>query len=220
MSVNGIHPPPPADPAEHADPAGALPAPLTPPRPPVDLAAVEAHTRHLLVLLGEDPDREGLQETPRRVAAWWREFLDYDPGRIATVFGHEARGEQYVLVRGLTAWSLCEHHLLPFRVEAAVAVIPHGQVLGLSKLGRILQLHAHRLQLQERLTSQVAATVAEVCGSADVGVWMTGEHLCMSMRGVRDDGARTDTLCLLGRLRTDTALAERLHTAVHAGRTR
>ncbi|MFI6883746.1 GTP cyclohydrolase I [Streptosporangium canum] len=206
MSVNGIRP--------HTGQVS------TPARRPIDIAAVQEHTRQLLVLLGEDPDREGLRDTPRRVAAWWGEFLEYDPGQVATVFGHEVRGEQYVIVRDLSAWSLCEHHLLPFRVRAAIAVIPDGQVMGLSKFGRIVQKYAHQLQLQERLTAQVAAAVAEISASGDVGVWMTGEHLCMSMRGVQAEDARTDTVCLLGRLRTDQALTDRLHTAVHAGRTR
>lgn len=208
MSLNSTHPLPTAGPGD------------APPRRPIDHAAVEAHIRQLLVLLGENPGREGLRDTPRRVAAWWKEFLDYAPGRVATAFEHDIRGEQYVLVRELSAWSLCEHHLLPFHVRAAIAIIPNGQVLGLSKFGRILQMHAHRLQLQERLTTQVAATVAESCGSPDVGVWMTGEHLCMSMRGVQAETARTDTACLLGRLRTDVALADRLHAVIHAGRTR
>lgn len=202
MTING-----------HQSCTGFLPS--RPPRPPINVAALEAHTRQLLVLLGEDPDHDDLRDTPRRVAAWWRDFLEYDPGHTGSVFAHQAHGEQYVLVRGLSAWSLCEHHLLPFRVTAAIAVIPAGRVLGLSKFGRIVHGYAHRLQVQERLTAQVAHAVAEVTGNDDVGVWMTGEHLCMSMRGVRAEGARTDSVCLLGRLRTDHALTSRLSVAAH-----
>ncbi|MEV4116777.1 GTP cyclohydrolase I [Nonomuraea sp. NPDC049695] len=200
-------------------PSTSLLPPTLPARPPLDTAAIEAHTRQLLILLGEDPDRDGLRDTPRRVAAWWHEFLNYDAGRTDSLFDHQSHGEEYVIVRGLTTWSLCEHHLLPFRITAAIAVIPDGHILGLSKYGRIVHQHAHRLQLQEQLTAQVAHAVAEACHTGDVGVWMTGEHLCMSMRGVRADGARTDTECLLGRLRTDPALADRVTAAVHRGST-
>jgi len=181
----------------------------------VDVEEVASLYRQLLLALGEDPDREGLAETPRRVAAWWREFLEHDPGRTDTAFAHAGAGDQFVLVRGIRAWSLCEHHLLPFRVTLAVAYVPTGRLVGLSKLARIAADHAHRLQLQERLTDDVARDVARVTGSQDVAVLADAEHLCMSMRGVRADAARTSTSCLLGRLRSDTALADRLYAVVY-----
>ena len=187
------------------------------PRSRVDVDAVADLYRQLLLALGEDPDREGLADTPRRVAAWWREFLEHDPGRTDTAFTHVDSGEQFVLVRGIRTWSLCEHHLLPFRVTVAVGYVPAGRVVGLSKFARITADHAHHLQLQERLTRDIARAVADVTGSADVAVLADGEHLCMSMRGVRVDTARTTTSCLLGRLHSDPALTARLYAAVYRG---
>jgi GTP cyclohydrolase I len=184
-------------------------------RPAVDVVSVEQLYRQLLVALGEDPDRDGLRDTPRRAAAWWSEFLGYDVGRLDTVFDHDLGGEQYVAIRDITDWSLCEHHLLPFRVRVGIAYVPDGRVLGLSKLARIVSAHARSLQLQERLTAQIAHAVAEATGSPDVGVWVDGEHLCMSIRGVRAETARTTTGCLLGRLRNDHALADRLRVTAH-----
>jgi GTP cyclohydrolase I len=187
------------------------------PRPRVDVEEVAALYRQLLLALGEDPDRDGLADTPRRVAAWWQEFLDYDPGRTDTAFAHAEDSDQFVLVTGIGAWSLCEHHLLPFRVTLAVGYVPAGRLVGLSKLARIAAEHAHRLQVQERLTDGVARAVAQVTGSPDVAVLADAEHLCMSMRGVRAEAARTTTSCLLGRLRSDSWLADRLYAVVYRG---
>jgi len=179
----------------------------------IDVAAVEGLYRRLLLAIGEDPDRPGLAETPRRVAAWWAEFLNRDPGRLQTSFPYECRGHGWVSLGGIATWSLCEHHLLPFSLQLTIAYIPAGRVAGLSKLVRIAHACASRLQLQERLTDQVAAAVAQVTGAADVGVWAHGEHLCMSMRGIRAPGALTTTACLLGRLGSDPVLADRLYAA-------
>ncbi|MFB8241660.1 GTP cyclohydrolase I [Kitasatospora purpeofusca] len=178
----------------------------------VDVARVAALYREVLTALGEDPDREGLLGTPERVARWWAEFLDHDPGRTDTVFEQElsADGEQLVVVRGISAWSLCEHHLLPMNLELTIGYLPCGQVLGLSKFARISQDHAHRLQLQERIVSGVAADVAKATGAADVGVVADGEHLCMSMRGVRERRARTTSELLLGRFAGHSAFGRRL----------
>lgn len=186
----------------------------------VDVEAVEDLVRQLLKAIGEDPDRDGLAETPRRVAAWWAHAMSPDTARIDTLFDCESVGDHWVTVSGIEVWSLCEHHLLPMRVEFTIGMIPAGQVLGLSKIARIAHLHAAGLQLQERLTTQIAQTVAEVSGSPDVGVWGVGEHLCMSMRGVRASQALTSTGCLLGRLRTEPALSDRLLQAAHRRGTR
>lgn len=183
----------------------------------VDEAAVAALYRQLLTVLGEDPDRDGLRDTPRRVAAWWREFLDHDPGNLDTVFEHTSDGDQIVAVSGITTWSLCEHHLAPFAITADLAYQPAGQVAGLSKLARVVQAHAHRLQLQERLTAHIAENIAALTGAAAVGVWLVATHTCVSMRGVRAEHARATTSCLLGAAREDTALAARLHAAAHPG---
>lgn len=182
----------------------------------IDVGEVEALYRKLLVALGQDVDSEGLRETPARAARFWQDFLQHEPGTTDTCFTHHEAGGQYVVVGGIRAWSMCQHHLLPFRLDVHIGYVPAGQVLGLSKLPRIVQTYAHRLQLQEALTAQVAHEVARLSGSEDVGVWAVGEHLCMAMRGVRDQAARTTTACLLGRLENDDRLADRLHTAAFA----
>ncbi|MFJ8856085.1 GTP cyclohydrolase I [Streptomyces sp. NPDC102437] len=147
----------------------------------------------LLLAVGEDPEREGLRGTPKRVARWWQEFIDHDPGRTDTAFEEDlvADTDRIVVVRGIIAWSLCEHHLMPMKLELLIGYRPCGSVLGLSKFARIVSAHTHRLQLQERIVDGVATDIAKATGSADVGVVADGEHLCMSMRGVRQDQART-----------------------------
>lgn len=172
---------------------------------------LERIARELLVAIGEDPEREGLRDTPARYARWWREFTEYHPGTLDTVFESSSSAE-VVSVSGIDVWSLCEHHLLPFACEVTIGYLPQGQVLGLSKFARIAQQHAHRLQLQERLTGDIADSVEKLTGSADVAVLCRGEHLCMSMRGIRtpatmttaawrgafvDAAVRTDFLALL-----------------------
>ena len=184
----------------------------------VDVPRVEGLIRELLEALGEDAEREGLRDTPRRVAAWWSEFLDHDPGRMDTSFGYASSGEGYILVRDIEAWSLCEHHLLPFSLMVHVAYVPSGRVLGLSKLVRTVADHAHNLQLQERITNDVAEAVAKTAGTQDVAVFADGEHLCMSMRGVRARSARTSTVCLLGRFRDDTDLVSLVAGALRGNR--
>ncbi len=162
-------------------------------RPRVDVARVADLYRQLLEAVGEDPEREGLRGTPERAARRWTEFLDHDAGRTDTVFEEDlpAGTDRLVIVRGVVAWSLCEHHLLPMRLELTIGYRPCGSVLGLSKFARIVSVHAHRLQLQERIVDGVAADVAKATGSSDVGVVADGAHMCMSMRGVRQDQART-----------------------------
>lgn len=145
---------------------------------------LEALCRELLAELGEDPEREGLQDTPRRWARWWLEFIDYDPGNTETAFESVTSG-QVVAVQGIRVWSLCEHHLLPFWADITIAYVPTERVLGLSKFARIAQQAAHRLQLQERLTEQIAAEVERITASPSVAVLASGEHLCMTMRGIK-----------------------------------
>lgn len=189
------------------------------PRPRVDGERVAALCRQLLEAVGEDPEREGLQGTPQRFARWWTEFLDHDPGRTDTVFEEAlpAGTDRVVIVRGIVAWSLCEHHLMPMRLELAIGYRPCGSVLGLSKFARIVDAHAHRLQLQERIVDGVAADVAKATGSADVGVVAEGAHLCMSMRGVRQDQARTLSHSLSGAFADGGPLGSQLLAAAGAG---
>ncbi|RBM04622.1 GTP cyclohydrolase I [Streptomyces sp. PT12] len=193
------------------------PAPAAPGR--VDTARVAELYRELLAALGQDPRREGLRDTPERVAAWWEEFLDHDPGRTDTVFAQDldAATETMVVVRGIGVWSLCEHHLLPMRLHLAIGYRPAGQVLGLSKFARIAAAHAHRLQVQERIVDGIARDVAAATGSEDVGVVADGEHLCMSMRGVRQPSARTVSVSFTGAF--ETVLGDRL-LAVASGSSR
>ncbi len=153
-------------------------------------AEIEATVRQLLRLLGEDPDRPGIKDTPRRVAKWWGEFLAYDPGNLGTTF-EATDSAGLVVVARMPVWSLCEHHLLPFSARVAIVYRPSGTVLGLSKFGRVAQKHAHRLQLQERLVSGIGQEMVDLTGSQDVGVCATGEHLCMVTRGVRSEHAMT-----------------------------
>jgi GTP cyclohydrolase I len=151
---------------------------------PVDRDRVHALVHDLLLALGRDPTDPAIADTPRRVADLWVEFLDYDPGTIGTTF-EASSTDQMVVVSGIRVWSMCEHHLLPFWADVAIGYVAAGRVIGLSKLGRIAHQHAHALQLQERLVEQIATTVANVTGSADVAVVAQGEHLCMTMRGIR-----------------------------------
>jgi GTP cyclohydrolase I len=162
---------------------------------------LEDIARSLLVEIGEDPDREGLQDTPARYARWWREFTEYDPGTLDTCFTEMTAG-QLIQVNNMRVWSLCEHHLLPFWCDVSIAYISYGKILGLSKFARIAHGHAHRLQVQERLTADIADTVEAISGSPDVAVRICGEHLCMIMRGIRTV-ANMSTSVLRGVFRDD-----------------
>lgn len=127
-------------------------------------------------------DREGLADTPRRWASMWDEFLSYDPGKVDTVF-QSVQADQMVVVNGMRVWSLCEHHLLPFWCDISIGYIAQDKIIGLSKLARIAHLHAHKLQVQERLVHDIADSLSML--STDVAVLASGEHLCMTMRGIR-----------------------------------
>jgi GTP cyclohydrolase IA len=148
--------------------------------------------RQLLKEIGEDPDRDGLRETPARFARWWREFINYEPGSVGTLF--ESIGtKQLVVVSDIQVWSLCEHHLLPFNCSVTIAYRPADRLLGLSKFARIAHRHAHKLQVQERLVSEIAEDIAVISGAEDVAVIAKGEHLCMSMRGIKAAAQMTST---------------------------
>jgi GTP cyclohydrolase IA len=153
----------------------------------VDVSRLERVGRDLLEAIGEDPDREGLRDTPARWARMWAEFVDYNPGTIGTVFDG-VTANQLVVVRRVTVWSLCEHHLVPFKTTLTMGYLTDNKVMGLSKLARIAHKYAHRLQLQERLVTQIGKAIAETAGTSNVGVIGTGSHLCMEMRGVRTAG--------------------------------
>ena len=170
--------------------------------PPIDLPGAERAVRALLIALGQDPDAEHLHQTPRRVAAAYAELLtprDFD----LTTFANDENYNQLVLACGIPFQSLCEHHLLPFHGVAHVGYLPDQRIVGLSKLARVLERFARGLQVQERLTQQVADCLQAHLHPIGVGVVIEAEHQCMSLRGVRATGSRTITSALHGLLRED-----------------
>ena len=169
---------------------------------PVDTAAAATAVRALLVALGQDPDSESLADTPRRVAKAFAEQLEPRAFDLTT-FANDEGYDEMVLVRDIPFSSLCEHHLLPFVGVAHVAYLPGERILGLSKLARVVELFARRLQVQERLTRQVGTWLVDQLQPKGVGVVLEAEHTCMTIRGVRAPGARTVTSSLFGLLRDD-----------------
>ena len=175
--------------------------------PAFDHARAEAAVRELLIAIGEDPDREGLHDTPARVARAYAELtsgLRQTPEDVLTTtfdIGHD----EMVLVRDIELWSMCEHHLVPFTGVAHVGYIPaeSGKITGLSKLARLVDVYAKRPQVQERLTSQIANAIEEALEPRGVLVVIEAEHLCMAMRGVRKPGSSTVTSAVRGIMRTD-----------------
>lgn len=168
--------------------------------------ATEELVRRLLENLGEDPTREGLQRTPDRVA---RSFAELTQGRTQSVADAVGQGvfhedcSEMVVVKDIEFYSLCEHHMLPFFGRVHVAYIPDGRILGLSKIPRIVDVFARRLQVQERMTVQIAEAIQDVVGPKGVGVVADASHLCMMMRGVQKQNSSTMTSCLLGTFRSD-----------------
>ena len=187
----------------------------------MDQKRIEAAVRELLLAIGENPDREGLLETPRRVASMYEEVfsgLQDDPKRHLKMF-QEGHNDEMVIVRDIPMYSMCEHHLLPFIGRAHIAYIPSdGRVIGLSKLARIVDCFAKRPQLQERLTSQVADFLFEELAPQGVAVIMEAEHLCMTMRGARAAGALTQTSALRGRMRSDAKTRAEVLSLLRDGR--
>ena len=186
---------------------------LAAPLPPqYDAPRAEAAVRELLLAIGEDPDRDGLRETPARVARAYAETFAglYQDARdiLATTF--ELGHEEMILVKDIAVYSTCEHHLVPFHGVAHVAYIPgpDGRVTGLSKIARLVDLYARRPQVQERLTSQIADTLVEMLQPGGVLVVVDCEHLCMTMRGVRKPGSHTVTSAVRGQLRNPATRAE------------
>ena len=177
----------------------------------VDTERVAAAVREILIAIGEDPDRDGLLETPERVARAYKEMfsgLESDPADVlAKTF--EIDHDEMVLVRDIEVWSTCEHHLLPFTGVAHVAYIPaKGRITGLSKLARLVDAFAKRPQVQERLTTQVADALVEYLHPQGVMVVIECEHLCMTMRGVRKPGAKTVTSAVRGVMNNPATRAE------------
>lgn len=172
----------------------------------MDKQRIENAVREILLAIGEDPDREGLQETPKRVANMYAEIfsgLENDPKQYLKIF-NETDNDEMVVVRDISMYSMCEHHLLPFVGKAHIAYIPcDGKVIGLSKLARIVDSFSKKPQLQERLTSQIADFLEENLSPKGIAVVVEAEHLCMTMRGARAAGAKTQTSALRGIMRKD-----------------
>ena len=172
----------------------------------IDKERIKAAVREILIGIGEDPDREGLLETPDRVARMCEEIfagLHQDPKSVVKVFQEESH-EEMVMVKDIPIYSICEHHLLPFIGVAHVVYIPRkGRIMGLSKLARIADLIARKPQLQERLGSEVANVIMDTIDPLGVAVVVEAEHLCMTMRGIKKAGSQTVTSALRGIIKTD-----------------
>ena len=178
------------------------------PQPEIDQESIVWAMRQVLEAIGENPEREGLARTPERVAQMYTELLEgyrTDPVALVNEALFEVSYDEMVLVRDIEFYSLCEHHLLPFLGRAHVAYMPNGRVIGLSKIPRIVDLFARRLQLQERMTRQIADIVKELLKPRGVAVVIEGMHLCAMMRGVKKHEARMTTSAMLGVFRSNMA---------------
>lgn len=185
----------------------------------MDREKIKFHIRGLLEAIGEDPDREGLKETPERVAGMYEEVFEgiaYSNHEIAEMFGktfeaEETSSQTAVVMKDIMVFSYCEHHLaLMYDMTVNVAYVPKGRVLGLSKIARICDMAAKRLQLQERLGRDIAEIISEATGSEDVGVKIVGSHSCMTARGIRNASSKTETRTYCGAFREKRDLQELL----------
>lgn len=192
----------------------------------IDKAAVKEHIRGLLIALGDDPDREGLKETPDRVARMYEEVfagMNYSNHEIAQMFDKtfeedltfSQTNSDFVIVKDIDIFSYCEHHMaLMYDMRVTVAYVPHGKVIGLSKIARIADMVSRRLQLQERIGTDIAEIIQEVTDSEDVAVLIEGCHSCMTARGIKKTDAKTYTSTLRGKFQTDMMLQARLNLAI------
>jgi GTP cyclohydrolase I len=186
---------------------------------PFDQSRAEAAVRELLLAVGDDPDREGLQDTPSRVARSYAELFrgmrERPEDVLTTTF--ELGHDELVLVRDIELWSMCEHHLVPFTGVAHVGYIPNedGRITGLSKLARLVDVYARRPQVQERLTTQIAGALEDLLAARGVIVVIEAEHLCMTMRGVRKPGAKTITSAIRGMMHNAATRSEAMSLIMH-----
>jgi GTP cyclohydrolase IA len=183
--------------------------------------SLEPHVRAILRAVGEDPTREGLRKTPYRVARAY-EFLTrgyaQDPRAIVDGALFVEDYSEMIVCRGIDFFSLCEHHLLPFFGRAHVAYLPKNHIVGLSKMARLVEVFARRLQVQERMTTQIAATMMEALDPLGVGVVLSAEHLCMRMRGVEKPNSTVVTSAMLGVFRTNEVTRHEFMTLIQDGR--
>ena len=182
---------------------------------------IEKSVRNILIALGDDPDREGLLDTPKRVAKMYEEVfegMNYSNAEIADMFNktfdedyYDENSQDLVFVKDIEVFSYCEHHLaLMYDMKVSVAYIPNGKVIGLSKIARIADMVAKRLQLQERIGKDIAEILQMVTGSEDIAVFIEASHSCMTARGIKNTNAKTHTQTLRGRFKTDNTLLQRL----------
>lgn len=185
----------------------------------IDKDAIKEHIRGILVALGDDPDREGLIDTPDRVARMYEEVfegMNYTNDEIAAMFDKtfehtSQKSNDMVIVRDIDIFSYCEHHMaLMYDMKVSVAYIPNGRVIGLSKIARIADMVAKRLQLQERIGTDIAYIMSRVCDTEDVAVIIEGSHSCMTARGIKNPGAKTVTTTLKGIFKDDEKIQNRL----------
>lgn len=187
-----------------------------------DYEAIKEHIKGILIALGDDPEREGLKETPERVARMYGEVFEgmrYSNSEIAEMFNKsfeygfsDEKSSDIVIVKDIEVFSYCEHHLaLMYDMKISVAYIPNGRVLGLSKIARIADMAAKRLQLQERIGSDIAEIMQLATGSEDIAVFIEASHSCMTARGIKNPSAKTVSSTLRGRFQSDTALQNRLY---------
>lgn len=188
----------------------------------IDTKAIEEHIRGILIALGDDPDREGLVETPKRVAKMYEEVfagMNYTNHELAQLLDKtfaddttSTESDQVVVMKDIDLFSYCEHHMaLMYDMTATVAYIPRGKVIGLSKIARICDMAGRRLQLQERLGRDIADILSEITDSPDIAVILEGRHSCVSARGIKKTNAKTRTIELRGRFKTEPALQVYLH---------
>ncbi len=173
----------------------------------VDVAAIEKAVREILLAVGEDPEREGVANTPQRVARVYEELLagmSEDPAKHLKV-GFTEQYDEMVVLRDIPFYSMCEHHLLPFMGRAHVAYLPGDKVVGVSKLARVVSVFAHRLQVQERLTGQIADLIMDKLDARGAAVIIEAEHTCMTIRGIRKPGSRMVTSAMRGLFKTNLA---------------
>ena len=178
----------------------------------IDTKAIEEHIRGILIALGDDPDREGLKETPQRVARMYTEVfegMNYSNAEIAEMFNksfeQQGGSDDFVLVKDIEAFSYCEHHMaLMYDMKISVAYIPNGRVLGLSKIARIADMACKRLQLQERIGSDIAEIMELASGSSDIAVFIEANHSCMTARGIKKANTKTYTQTLRGRFNNES----------------
>jgi GTP cyclohydrolase I len=200
------------------DPISQEPRPVI---PPFDRPRAEAAIRELLIAVGEDPEREGMRETPARVARAYKELLSGmrlgADDVLTTTF--DAGHDEMILVRDIELWSMCEHHLVPFTGVAHVGYIPNesGRITGLSKLARLVDVYAKRPQVQERLTTQVADALMDILEARGAIVVVEAEHLCMTMRGVRKPGSKTVTSAVRGSMHNAATRAEAMSLIMNGG---